>query len=199
MGFALTSRNKYGYVIVVEHRAVHDLGGQRTLALSKEGRNWWAIMSKFHLTPNNPLLRNMTLEQRNFCIINMNQDALLAQGKTGDVAGDTTADKWLHASDKDFHVIPQTIASDNPEKTVIHNLRKKVGLSELKLDDQIWNNVKRNLPKKHAAKVREDQMVESEVATALMSKAKAYKKAGIDKSSSWDHYLDDNKKNKFNI
>lgn len=64
---------------------IKKLGGVKQLAQSVVGRNTWIIMKTFHKLPNDPLMKTLTLPQREFIIASLNADAeeikLAAEGK----------------------------------------------------------------------------------------------------------------------
>lgn len=152
-------------------------------------------MREFHLAPNDPRIMNMTLEQRNFCIYNMNQDVAVKNGKTNDAITDTGSTKWQHVPESKFNPVPKTVRGGT--KTVLRNIGKKLGMGELQLEHAQYHHELQTAPLRHAYRVNKNETAEHLTYQHLLRKARKMKKRGIDKSGEWNKYFSD-KENKQN-
>lgn len=80
---------------------VNKFGGMHKLVKSNVARNMWAIMKKFNVLPNDPLLKSLDYQAIDFIIESMNQDVREEEARAN--GGKVTEDSYFEdASFEDF-------------------------------------------------------------------------------------------------
>lgn len=160
------------------HKSVYKHGGSAKLAKTQEGRNWWAILKYSGMLPNDPRLRTLTLEQRNFIIESMNEDARVATGKSSDTVGGGD-DSWLSVPEGDFDPL-----ADVPidEDELWDQVTDKVGLEQMINDEKMFKQTLANFKQVHTVKNQEINNLQKESMEKLqkLSKLKAKKQSKED-------------------
>lgn len=62
--------------IYASSKEISDVGGMEQFVKTTSGRNLWAVCTKFHKLPNDPLIQSLSTDQWVFILLSMNQDSI---------------------------------------------------------------------------------------------------------------------------